>query len=74
MSHRLTRQSCCEHYARQAKDVELIDMATEVRKRAEIRAGELLAEIDLNKGGGIAGLITGRMVLPVMIQRQPISA
>jgi hypothetical protein len=54
-------------YATQAKDRELINNATEIRLRAERRAGELLKQMDKNQGG-VAGK-TGSKGRPVLDSR-----
>ncbi len=46
-------------YARQAKDTEMIQWVTEIKVRAERRAGQLLAEMPKAKGTQVNGGITG---------------
>ena len=52
-----------QHYATQANDPQLLHDATAVRERADYRAGQLLLDMDLHKGGREES--TGNAVLPV---------
>ncbi len=59
------------HYAFQAKDRALIDHAAEIRLRAERRAGDLLREMEKNKGA-VPGR-TGRKGRPVLDSKVTLS-
>lgn len=52
-------------YAKQAKDTQLLNEATEIRLRAERRAGEILAEREMAKGGEQYHQDTGSDLTPV---------
>ena len=56
-------------YAQEARDRDLIEHATEIRMRAERRAGELLREIEKNKGA--RGQLRGRDNSGGLRQRPP---
>ena len=58
------KAAAMQAYARQAKDRELINYASEITLRAERRTGELLREMEKNKGA-VPGK-TGRKARPVL--------
>lgn len=58
-------------YAQQAKDRELLEHATEIRMRAEIKAGEMLRGLEKNQGA-IPGR-TGKKARPVLDNRPKLS-
>lgn len=63
--------STIQVYATQAKDRASIDHATDIRMRAERRAGELLAEMEKNKGA-VPGK-TGIKARPVLDDKPKLS-
>lgn len=54
-------------YARQANDTELLEWVTEIKVRAERKAGELLREVERSKGGGQR---TSAILAPVLATQQ----
>lgn len=60
-----------EAYAKQAKDRELVDKATEIKMRAEIRSGEILRDMEKNQGA-VPGK-TGIKAQPLLDERRTLA-